>query len=373
MLLLSTCGTSLLTHNLSADERGKFARLANKKKQDLSAEEKKYLDRHAAACKDKLLQASLAQARQMSAEINGIAAVYDGQLPKVASNRHIFLHSDTYMGELSVEILLNWAKSNGLNNEPKTFPGLNTAGLEDFRPAMSEAARWCYEEIAPLRNPHYRVVFNLTGGFKSVQGFMQALGMLYADEVVYIFESSAELLRIPRLPLDVEKTTIQIIADNAALFRKMAVNIPLDAETCRDLPETLLDCYGADGCALSLWGEIFWHKYKSEYYRKAFIAESPLPKKISFSKSFLADVRQFADNPEKLAELNKRIDDLAKYFMGGNNLKRLSFKQLENELHGCTHEFYAWSDGNAGRCLCVFDEEKIDLCHIRKFIPHPKE
>ncbi|MDR2503671.1 MAG: hypothetical protein LBD82_04715 [Deltaproteobacteria bacterium] len=374
MLLISTCGTSLLTHDLSADERNKFARLANKKEQDLSREEKKYLDRHAADCGEKLLQASLEQARKMSAEINGIAAVYAGQLPQGTSNRHIFLHSDTYMGALSVEMLMRWAQNNGLNNESKTFPGLHTASLESFRPAMSEAARWCCEEIAPQRSTRDRIVFNLTGGFKSVQGFMQTLGMFYADEVVYIFEGSTELLRIPRLPLSIEAATMQIIGENVVLFRKMAAGIPLDKETCRDIPETLLDAYGPNAYALSPWGEIFWHRYKEAYYGKAFIQESPLPEKISFSKGFLADVRQFENNPQKLAELNERIDDLTQYFLGNTiSIKRLNFKLLEgNPVPGCTHEFYAWRTGGAWRCFCVFDEYKKDLCHIKKLGPHLK-
>ena len=232
MLLLSTCGTSLLTHNLSADERSQFARLSNKKEQDLSGEEKKYLESHAADCGDNLLRATVGQARKISAEINGIAAVYNGQLSKGASDRHIFLHSDTCLGELSVNILKKWAENNGLkNSEAQTFGGLNTASLESFRPAMSEAARWCYKAIAPVRNAHNRVVFNLTGGFKSVQGFMQALGMFYADEVVYIFEGSTELLRVPRLPLDIDTATMETIGKNVAVFRKMDNGIPLNKET----------------------------------------------------------------------------------------------------------------------------------------------
>ena len=47
------------------------------------------------------------------------------------------------------------------------------------------------------RQSHYRVVFNLVGGFKSLQGYMNTLGMFYADEIIYIFEApTADLIRI---------------------------------------------------------------------------------------------------------------------------------------------------------------------------------
>jgi len=55
----------------------------------------------------------------------------------------------------------------------------------------------------------YRVIFNLTGGFKSVQGFLQSIASLYADEAVYVFETASELLRAPRMPLRLDMNVVK--------------------------------------------------------------------------------------------------------------------------------------------------------------------
>jgi hypothetical protein len=57
--------------------------------------------------------------------------------------------------------------------------------------------RWCQDTLPGYRESGYHIVFNLTGGFKSIQGWMQTLGMFYADEIVYIFETGKELLPGP--------------------------------------------------------------------------------------------------------------------------------------------------------------------------------
>ena len=74
---------------------------------------------------------------------------------------------------------------------------LRTDSLDSFQMALSDLVRWCDEEVAVAPYRHsYRVLFNLTGGFKSIQGFLQILAQFYADETVYIFESGDVLLRM---------------------------------------------------------------------------------------------------------------------------------------------------------------------------------
>jgi hypothetical protein len=160
------------------------------------------------------------------------------------------------------------------------------------------------------------------------------------------------------------------IGRHVPLFRKMALNIQVTKKECGDIPETLLDTYEPDRYVLSPWGEIFWQRFREEHYGRVFITEPPLPERIRFEESFLDDVRQFANDAQKLAELNERIDDLAHYLINGNCLKRLNFKKLEGKpVPGCTHEFYAWSTGGAWRCFCAFDEEK-KVCRIKKLDKH---
>jgi hypothetical protein len=45
------------------------------------------------------------------------------------------------------------------------------------------------------------VVFNLTGGFKSLNGYLQTVAMISADRCAFLFEGAPELMEIPRLPV----------------------------------------------------------------------------------------------------------------------------------------------------------------------------
>jgi hypothetical protein len=133
----------------------------------------------------------------------------------------------------------------------------------------------------------YRVVFNLTGGFKSVQGFMQALGMIYADESVYVFERTEQLLRLPRLPVQLDSTAI--LRQHLAVFRRIAAGLPVHEAEVADVPESLVNVL--DGQAVfSPWGELVWQ----EAYRTVYGAEllEPITPKLVFWASISADARR---------------------------------------------------------------------------------
>ena len=78
----------------------------------------------------------------------------------------------------------------------QTFPGLATSDVEGFRSAIGELGPWCAE--LRLRSASNPVVFSLTGGFKAMQGVLQALGTLYADRTVYLFEAEGSPLLTSR-------------------------------------------------------------------------------------------------------------------------------------------------------------------------------
>ncbi len=117
------------------------------------------------------------------------------------------------------------------------------------------------------------------------------------------------------------------------------------------LPEMFLFCM--DGmCTFSEWGKILWEKFRSSAYRDKLL-DSP-SEKIRFGKK----LRKEADSldGESLARINGKIDDLARFLETGVNPKSLSFKILQGKpVPGCTHEFYLWSDKDAGRGFGFFD------------------
>ncbi|MBK7051983.1 MAG: hypothetical protein IPH54_15420 [Rhodoferax sp.] len=71
-----------------------------------------------------------------------------------------------------------------------------------------------------------------------MQGFMQTLGALLADECVYSFERSAELIRIPRLPVEMRPESYVI--DNLTAFRRMSLGLNVMQSQALSVPELLL-------------------------------------------------------------------------------------------------------------------------------------
>lgn len=368
-IIISTCGTSLLTNGvaqLAAEEqqpmRHMLNAMSNHQEKELSPEEKARLDAYLDRREQDVLRLSLEEARRASAEINGLCALFNGALPQ-KSDQCYLVQTDTYLGKRCCSMLCRWGEQHNLNISVHPVPDLNTRNLSDFRVAMNDLTHWCAKEIAPQRNRRTSVIFNLTGGFKSVNGFMQTLGMLYADEVVYLFESSHELLRIPRLPLDIESAATAIMERHVHLFRRMSADIPATADQICDIPRTLIDEYDKDQYLLSPWGIMLWEKFTAEYYSRDFIQASPLPDEIIYTQKFLESISACQKNAEELYALNERIDDLLKYYAGGKKdmPKRLTFKKLSKQYKQSTHEFYAWSKPGAKRVFCHYEDSRLVL------------
>jgi putative CRISPR-associated protein (TIGR02619 family) len=309
----------------------------------------------------------ISDARRNSAELNSLLAYYQGIPANGHGNQHCFVYSDTYAGELCAKILHEWCELQKLPSELYRVPGLNTADYLSFNAAMGDLAKWCADYVAAWRAPCNEVVFNLTGGFKSLQGFMQTLGMIYADETFYLFESSDALMRIPRLPIDIDTSTYEEIEKHFATYRKLSLGISLPPAELRGLAGSMIFTDGID-TALSAWGEIFWDKFTQTHYEKE-LYPSPSPE-IVLSKNFHKDLESWNGDKHVLFAVNQRLDDLAKYLLSDRKLylKRLDFKSIKSGLAkstDCTHEFDAWSTAGAGRGFCRFLEDgKLEVARL---------
>lgn len=207
-VIVSTCGTSVLTHQTPDEFRTLLNRLSNRQQDELG-EHLSAVEAHIAQRRDQMRTADIETARKMSAELNGILGVYGGTLPPEArSDRHLLVASDTYLGNTCARIVADWLTANGIPDvQVCVIKNLVTDSLETFRFGVQELVQWC-EETLPGHRKTYRIIFNLTGGFKGVQGVMNTLAHAYADEIVYIFETGRDLLRIPTLPLNWDPVAI---------------------------------------------------------------------------------------------------------------------------------------------------------------------
>lgn len=337
-LILSTCGTSILTNTPDAELRALVTRNANAKRGELAPDDLKRLEAHVAARRQAVLATGQPEAaRRLSAELNGIISYYGGELKGRERDQHVLLISDTFLGEAVGEIMQSWLTQRGLSVQLFKLAGLVTNDYASFRSAMTSLIRWCEETLPGYQSAGYRVVFNLTGGFKSAQGFMQTIGMFYADESIYIFETGS-LLRIPKLPirLDVEG----LFERHAPLLRLLGQGQTLSAQEASALPEMLL--FELDGeVVLSEWGELIWQQEKRALYERRLL--DPLPG-LRYGAGFVKSVEKQGLTKAQLVVLGERLDQLSLVAHGkGANVRGLNFKALKSPaMSPSTHECDVW-------------------------------
>lgn len=358
-VIVSSCGTSILSHSAPADMKSLLTDLANHRANELDAAVRKGLEIIASCARNRLDGADIKAARKLSAELNGILGIYRGAILSDAKrDQHFLLCTDTFVGQLAADLLKDWLEQHGLQVHVQPITDLRTRDYEEFTLGVHNLIKWCTEVCDSWRRANYKVIFNLVGGFKAVQGYMSALGMFFADESVYIFESSDQLMSIPRLPVQLDPNG-QIVTHLTA-FRLLALGEELTADQLTSISPTLVQVI--DGKAtLSVWGEVEWHRCKEHLYREKLL---PSPtEKIRYSHRFEEEAAKYAKS-NRMIQINDRIDDLTKYLLrnGAYNPRSLDFKQLRGKpFPPSTHECDAWSDGDARRILCHFDGAVLEL------------
>lgn len=356
--ILSPVGTSVLTNtarDIKANGKTVIDNSNAKNKSDITSEEIKILCEIIVAAEKSLSNANVEQAAKLSAEINGITKIYNDDL-RGKSDHHCLLRTDTWLGEKSATLVKNWLEAKGLNVEIKHQTDLQTKEFTSFQLALSELVKWCDEVVRGYKDSGYKIVFNLTGGFKSVQGFLQTLAMFYADETVYVFEASESLMRIPRLPI--EMSVEKEVRENITEYRRLSLGLPVRLSDTTNLAETMLMQIG-DECCLSPWGEIVWQQVKKKIYaEKLWAAPST---KIRYGEKFEDSLKGI--EAKRLIAVNAKIDDLAREIETGQRLSSLDFKELKgNPCPPSTHEIDAWHDQDARRIFGhykVADENRI--------------
>lgn len=359
--LVST-GISLFSNLAKKEERDLLFRYANTQNpKDIPLKERQVLEGLINRVRQEMQSVDKAKARILSAELNSILAYYEN-LPQhhLAQDVWAFLLTDTYLAQEVFSILQEWIKKEFRRNiEEVKILDLNMENPEAMLLAFSDLVKKIIE-IHQERQNHYHIVFNLTGGFKAILAFLQTLGQFYADEMIYLFEGSQNLMRIPRLPLKWEVENV--ITENFDTLRKLSLGLPVGEKELSKIPEILLFKLSGE-VSLSPWGELVFDKIRRGLYQKK-LYESPC-EKIIFTESFHKSVEKL--QPYHLSELNTRIDDLVRFHCGkGENPKRLDFKKLKGHHPKYTHEFDAWSFEDARRVFCRVEGDKIYLVELAR-------
>lgn len=318
--LVSTVGTSLLTNLSRGNEalQKSVFRHTNSAESNIPPNDLAAFREMEVQLVEQLTSGGMEAARRASAELNGLFGVF-GSAPPPTETRFVWIATDTYLGAMAARILEAYLRAQGHHAQWTFTPeGLNTRNREDFLKGVKKLLRWFDDDATGFKSfsGQTEVVFNLTGGFKSLQGCMNTIGMFYADRIVYIFESSDELLEIPRLPLQIDVDTLR---EHALPLAQMAQDQMLKNNTLRGIPEALLENIGDGECVLSEWGDLVWLNAQ-----RFVLSEKLLPfKRLVAEKSFIQDFNRIGDARIKV-DLQKKLAK-ADYLMeaSGGDLSEL--------------------------------------------------
>lgn len=318
-VIISTIGTSLLTNQINRgnpDEKDWYSHLrdtANLNEnqtpdnvKDIIAQLKQRADDQ---LKGALSDLKISKIRRASAELNGIYGIYQENLSQGREDINFLIATDTVQGKTTAQIVEGFLKQQGLSNTNVYTPsGLSTASTEAFALGIDELIVWLQETIPALRENGYKIYFNLVGSFKSLQGYMNTIGMFYADEIIYIFEGDkSDLITIPRLPISVDISLIRPYTLQLALLQ--AADDGIDKSKITGIPETMIA--EIDGkTILSTWGQLIWSQSKSELLSGELLPFS----RIEYQDTFRADYNQERESKprvklqETLAKVSYLLD-----------------------------------------------------------------
>lgn len=348
-VIVSTVGTSVLTNAADDATRSLLREHANHTDAELDTATSERFTELQLAVGERLADHDQQAAIRAAAELAVL-------LPLIAERRdqrrqHWLVHSDTLVGRYAAELLAGYLDAIGEQVQKLQIDGLNTAGLDSFRSGVTQLARWCATTLPDHHAAGDRVVFNVAGGFKTLSGYLQTIGMFYADEVVYTFEGSEQLLRVPRLPVSVELTDQQ-----ARLLRELKLHLGAADDVRRDLPEALFDELD-DLVELSAYGEIIFERVVENGRYRTEVLDPPHPR-VRFGDGFRRSIDGF--DASRLRLINLRVDDLVRFVTsnGQTNPRRLDAKRVKGTAAApSTHEFDAWSDRDAKRGYFHYEQQ----------------
>lgn len=367
-LFLTTCGTSLLTNNTdNKDNRAIVNKYSNEKDEaDIPKDDfdclSKTLETAQRCLEDDLREQPKAN-RKTGAERTSLEASLK-QYRSGNGDIHFLLHTDTYLGAQCAEMLRVYFEKrfNLTGIQIHQMEKLNTKDEKSFRNGVRELAKWLTDTIPGYRGQNYQIIFNLSAGFKSLQGVLQMMGNFFADEIVYIFETSNDLIRIPRIPASLDKTLEDSFQKHLNTVRLLGIYDVMnttdifvdDRKFIRD--SAIFFEEDGDMTSISPWGYLCWDNVKKDIYETKLL-ESPIPN-IVYSEQFKKDAANLSQ--QQYYDLNIRVDDFCVYLNDHNkNIRRLNFKPIgEKKGFDSTHEFDAWADSPGYRVFLHKENDK---------------
>jgi putative CRISPR-associated protein (TIGR02619 family) len=316
-LVISTVGTSILTNQINMRYESDWSDLlearANDKELDgedileameeltRRAKEKLYTD-----LEQKLINDDIDEIRNASAELNGIYGLYGEDLEQGKFDEHLLVTTDTKQGRIAAQLVKEFLDKQGLPKTKIYIPSeLSTATTNSFTQGIAKLITELDKKIIAVQSK--TICFNLVGGFKALQGYMNTIGMFYADEIIYIFEGkNQQLIKIQRLPIKVDITEVEPYKVQLAI---MDVELMPEAwEFAKNVPQDWVLVIDKE-LFLSAWGQIIWNKCKHEILTQDNLLNfSKL--KVDYQQSFKDDYKK-VKNPKDRIKLQEKIASIS--------------------------------------------------------------
>lgn len=359
-LVLSTVGISLLLQHADESERRILNQSANL--QDMS-EHQTMLSAIMEKARATLQGGNLALIRRRSAELNGLYALYQGQLASARQDMQLLVSSDTALGQYCVALVTDHLRMHSIVVQPIIPQKLTTATSDAFETGIKDLIHQCAEIIPGYTDQGYEVVFNLVGGFKALQGYLNTIGMFYADSILYLFESGdAEPLFIPRLPIKIDREALTPYA--AALARMAEADAFVPLSELGSLQRTLYEPFEQQAM-ISQWGLLIWQQVRHDLLSGQLL---PFPK-LRYEPSFIRDYEntRIADNRVRLQRQLAVVS--AELLEAGGNVAKLKGRggiQYDNYVNKKTDGMPIghFRISEALRVSCVTRDGDLTLRHF---------
>ena len=311
-LVLSTVGISLLLNGLLPEEENEWKKRLNLATntlvlEDAVASKVAELKQRAA---DRLQTMAVPERRRISAELNGLYGLYEGQLDRARRDVLYLVTTDTAMGQATADVLCAFLRPYAAQVAIYVPPRLSTATRMHFADGMKALINWCEECVPGYQQQGYRVIFNLTGGFKSLQGYLNIIGMFYADEMIYIFETGSAVLAIPKLPIQIDYAGLR---HYSAELEMMNAGHLLGLDAVAGLPGAMIEIvteHDIEYAGLSTWGALIWNRARDAALSDDLLAFPRLRYSDRFRKEFQqADRRMRIELQGRLAKVSALLED----------------------------------------------------------------
>ncbi|MEA5573543.1 putative CRISPR-associated protein [Calothrix sp. UHCC 0171] len=289
-LVITTVGTSLLTNQIDREcENSDYDRLletANYSDEEvLLYEDVVEIMGELKVRAETKLKGNIDDIRKACAELNGIYGLYNNDLKDAYSDYHLLIHTDTAQGRDCAKILMKFLTDKEIKNiEILCSENFSTASNDNFLIGISQLIPILKNKITQDYKG-YTICFNLVGGFKAMQGYFNTIGMLYADEIIYIFEESTEILTIPKLPVQIDIS--QVEAHEVALAVMDVGKVPISWQVANQVPKDWVTRTGTE-LTLSIWGKLIWNECKDKLLSKDKLLNFPkFVSKLNYQKDYL--------------------------------------------------------------------------------------